>query len=314
MTHPRKYFWVTIVFFLAINISSPEPNQSLIQEITSERPETERVQSETQKQAKIQREKEITKANKRLFDQFFLVRPAEWFGKCEGKLAEEAILIIGPGTKLTDIKAGDEFFIIKHSSGIVKGILTRIAPSCAPSLGVDNLPMGLLKTEDEIDWGSSYDALIAIKGKALVPLQVGSVKHIKGDPENKTYIDQIRSNIPITNKFNVEDIVRVTPPLSDRRYAFASVRYYNPKEYEIAGDNASKTAGFLFSIENKRQRLIIKINDLTRIFSITDLDKNGIYEVAGHNSEGCCGGSYEVRLFDGEKFYGARKMLYRWMD
>ena len=98
-----------------------------------------------------------------------------------------------------------------------------------------------------------------------------------------------------------------------KQFLLVSVDRYVEKNLRLAGDQAIYPTGFVFSLENGNPRLLFAENYLSKILSISDLDSDGIYEVAVY-SGGWGDGSYVVRLFDGTTFLKDHIVLYHWMD
>jgi hypothetical protein len=258
----------------------------------------------------------LSSKSKESFDSFFLAHPAEWYGECKGKLEGQAVVIIRPDTDTKSLKKGDPFYIVTHSSGTVRGILTRLLPPCKPSLSIDRVSYGLLRMEGKVDWDSSYDSLLAVKAKRVLSDQVGSVKTLKeDDPEKEAYLNWIRPNIPENRDFEIDKVIRIITPgfkSCPKTYYFILIYHFIVKGERIIREPENRS--FLF-LKGRETPLLLRQDEfLSRILGITDLDKDGVYEVLVHHTVSENEGAYEMRLFDGKTFSEPQKILYQWMD
>ena len=247
-----------------------------------------------------------------LFENVFLVRPPEW-RNCDPKVDAEAILIIRRDSDINSINDGDEFFIINHEGKIVKSILTRIIKDCEFSFNLHGVPLGFLQASEAIKWETEFDALLAIKDRRPSPNEIGSVTFKEKESVSKDFLDYIKQKIPPKEEFSVVKFASIFPPGSKTTYALARVTHFDPVNYETAGDKALASMGFLFSIGRKGRSLLLEGRDIPSILNITDLNQDGIFEVLAILG-GMYSASYEMLLFDEEKFSDAKKTLYQWAD
>jgi hypothetical protein len=226
-------------------------------------------------------------------------------------------VIFRVGTHQGGIKRGDDFFIISPSSKIVRGTIKETLHECEPySFISDNVVLGLLSLDSAITWSTPEKALLGKRGKKPLPSQVGSLVPLRGETEKKTYLDMIRARIPTKeqmfprNDFSHE-VIKISSPRSVKEYIFATADHAELQEYLQLGDKALKSTGFLFVRRSKT--LLVEESYLTDVIAVTDLDDNGIYEMLIH-SGGYSSGKYEIWLFDGKKFTGAKRTIYKWID
>lgn len=261
------------------------------------------------------------KAEDNILDNFFLIRSPDFLNQSDSldpckeiQSGNVAILIIRPDVDSNKIKHGEEFYIIKDSSNVIKGIFKKIITNCNNLFNRDGISFGLLQLEKKIEWSSDLEALISIRGVKPYRDIIGTIK-LLSENHGDEYLKIIKKHIPADeDTIIIEESVRLTMPGLSYKYDFMTVTHGKSGAYKEVGDNALITTGFLFIKEGKFPRLLRKKDfDVASFISITDLDKNGIFEVTVHSGTSY-EGSYEVRFFDGENISDTKKVLYRWMD
>jgi len=247
-----------------------------------------------------------------LFKQFFLVVYPEAGFDLNLKYEEEmkwvenhAMVIIDSETGLNTLRIGDPFFIVKNESKIAEATLIKFFSSYRYG------PVGLLRLKEKIDWAmpGNGDALAFAKKKPA-PDTIGSVTYLDEKSQKKhlswiePYIPKHYGNIRIVN------VARVIPPRSPEEYILINAEYYETKEkYESDQNNDWKTEyqsiGFLFHQKAKKMVLLEKVDGLSNIDGITDINRDGIYEVLVFTDST---GS-EMRLFDGKALSESKRFM-----
>ena len=244
-------------------------------------------------------------------DHIFLVRPPGYIAVCNEKIFDIAAVAIIDSRLVPNIKIGEDFFVITESAAVIKGALKKLI-SCEHDFNVDNAAFGLLKFTKKIDWHRG-DAYIAIKGINPSSDILGSIRPLTKDTE-RICLNMIRKHIPQNEDISIEFAARIALPASSKEYDFISVDHFDPDSYKQAGDKALNTTGFLFVKANNKRPILLQKNNITKVIGLTDLNKDGIFEVIVHASDGAYEGSYEVRFLDSKGFSETKKVLYHWMD
>ena len=244
------------------------------------------------------------KMKKNLLDHFLLVRSHDLvYWLCKEPARPDAIAILKPNYHFMK---REEISIISNASGILKGTVIYTIKQC-----IDDIPVGALEMDEPLEWRGLDRARLGIRGKKPSPDRIGSVKP-HSDILKETKINKfIRSQIPLNEQLNIQNISIVLPPSSSKKYIFVHVSHFDPKIYKKAGDNAVTDIGFLF-IDDTERTMVLKEQGLTKIYNITDLDKDGIFELLIF--KGGRGGTYEIWLFNGKEFTGEKKILYEAFD
>lgn len=234
-----------------------------------------------------------------------LVRSPDTDESCTKNEQSKAVSV---GNENVSIQIGDRFQIITHKSGVMNA---KVIDKCKPSTYFQE-GLFVLRANDYIDWEGDYDALFAIKGDAIQPDQVGSASGIRLNRLFRASVfDALKGRVPPTDTIVVESGTLLSPPNSTRLYLFVSIEHFNIENYRGAGDKAIASKGLLFEIRGSELPLLIAESGLESIFSISDVDNDGIWELLVH-SGGWGGGTYELRFFDGSKFTKSKLQLYEW--
>jgi len=175
------------------------------------------------------------------------------------------------------------------------------------------ISFGLLRANSSLGWTSEIDALVGLRAAKINPLRVGTVSLLSDEVLKSKCLAAIRPMIPDSEHFDLKTQFKFTAPGGKRQFLLVSVDRYVEKNLALAGDKAIYPTGFVFSLEDGTPRLLFAENYLSRIFSISDLDNDGVYEVAVYSGD-WGDGSYVVRLFDGTAFLKDCIVLYHWMD
>lgn len=120
----------------------------------------------------------------------------------------------------------------------------------------------------------------------------------------------IRSLVPIVDHFDIETMALITAPDTHKKYLFIGVERILESEIKYHDDKAFRYTGFLFSYDRKVPQLLIQEDGLEGIFTISDLDRDGEYEI-GFSSGNALTVGYGVRIFDGKTFKGPGRVLYQ---
>ena len=165
----------------------------------------------------------------------------------------------------------------------------------------------------KIEFSDASESLLGVRGKYLSANAVGYLKKL---PKNyaKKYLESIRKHLPANEEFYADEVISISLPNPKRTYDFISVIHHNIEEFKTAGDKADRWTSFLFIGSNKESKLLTKIEKLSSIIGITDLNGDGIYEVLITYNDSAYEVSYEIRLFDGKRISGTKRVLYYWMD
>ena len=205
-------------------------------------------------------------------------------------------------------EVGGHFQIVTHRSGILSSTLID---TCTPAR---NSARGMLlfRARDYLDWEGSYDALLAVKGQSIQSDQAGSVSWIHLNLHHRTAVfSALKGRVPASDTTIMGEGTIISPPNSTRLYLFVSVEHYDLRNYEGAGDKAIASLGLLFEIRDEELSLRVAENYLTAVYSVSDIDDDGLLELLIH-SGGWGGGTYEVRYFDGSQFTKDKLELYEW--
>jgi hypothetical protein len=205
-------------------------------------------------------------------------------------------------------RIGDHFQIVTHRSGVMSSTLVDTCkPERASSRG-----MLLFRARDYLDWEGSYDALLAVKGQRLQSDQAGSVSWIRLNPLHRTaVISALKGRIPESDTTIMGAGTIISPPHSTRLYLFVSVEHYDLQQYMGAGDKAIASMGLLFEILEKDLPLLTSERSLTNVYSISDIDNDGIWELLTQSGD-WGGGTYQLRFFNGSRFLIETLELYEW--
>jgi len=258
-----------------------------------------RIQSE---ETPVQGESQID-----LFKRFFVAISPETDYECEEelkKLKADAMVPIDSGTNPVTIRVGDPFFLVKNGSKIVKGTLIKFFSSCEFGR------VGLLRLKEKIIWTTrgNWDVL-AFAQKKPSPDVMGSVTHLKIDEKLAIqYLSIIDPHMPKHYGDVSLSAVKIFPPRSSDEYLFVAATFYKTKE--VYGDDRSyKFSGFLFRHGIKEMVFMEQIPGLISINGITDLDRDGIYEVLVLVHPDNKNPEAQMRLFNGNALSESKRVM-----
>lgn len=255
-----------------------------------------------------------TQSSSALLDQFFLVRRPDYVSDCPvGTTRADAILVFNPSSAQTPI--GANYTILTKSGKFVKAsILKNIdASGCGVFFENSDVSFGLLRAKQKITWANEEDALVAIKSKKNAPPRLGKIMTSVDSTLKSKCVSMVEPLIPKSERFDVAVTIKIIAPDSNKKFLFLSVNHYDEENQKKAGDKAMGQTGFLFFIGPGLPQLLLKEDNLLNIFTISDLDGDGKYELMVY-SGGWGAGTYEMRIFDGKEFNKYKKVLYEWVD
>lgn len=252
----------------------------------------------------------VTTRETNLLDQFFLIRRPDFIENCAGTPKADGIIVFRSKTPDSTTK----IHVITRSGALISVLVTKTLDlDTCQEFEYQGVSYGLLRANAPLGWNSESDALIGLQAATIDSQRVGSVLPLSDTILKSKCLSLIRPAIPDSEHFDVKTQMQFTAPGGNRQFLLVSVERYVEKNRMLAGDQAVYPTGFVFSIENGNPRLLFDENYLSRVFSISDLDNDGMYEVTVY-SGGWGEGSYEVRLFDGKVFLKDKRVLYHWMD
>jgi hypothetical protein len=216
-------------------------------------------------------------------------------------------MAVSVGSDSVSIRAGDDFQIITHANGCLRA---KVMDKCKPSFWFSE-GLFLFRASDYIDWSGEFDALLAIKGNAIQSDQVGSIARIHPNALHRAAIlKALKGRIPSNDTVRAEHAVIISPPNSTRLFLFVPAEHYDRK-YESVPDDAIVTEGLLFEFRDQQLSLLISETGLERVYSISDLDNDGIWEILLESGD-WAGGTYQLRFLDGDHFRKEKIDLYDW--
>lgn len=241
----------------------------------------------------------------RLNSKAILVRSPDTDNKCTKGDQTEAVSV---GNDSVTILRGDRFQIITHRNGILNA---EVIDTCKASTYFEN-GLFLLRANEYVGWEGEYDALLAVKGDSIQSDQIGSVARVR---LNQIYrasaCEALKGQIPPTDTIIAESGPLLIPPKSSRLYLFVPTEHYDIKDYRGNGEKAIASLGLLFEIRDEGLTLLISEKDLENIYSISDIDSDGIWEMLVLSGN-WGGGTYDLRFFDGTRFTTDKLELYDW--
>ena len=246
-----------------------------------------------------------------LLKRFLLVSSPECHFECDFELEEQiqklsTDAIVSIDSEIADtIRVGDPFFIVNDGSKIVEGRLIKFLSS------YEFGRVGLLQLKEKIVDDFS---LLAFAQKKPSPDILGSVTYLDEQSERQ-YLSLIEPHMP---KYYGDllsiNAVRFVPPKSPEEYLLVSVQFFETEE-DFKNDEikSSNTSGFLFRRGDKGMVLLEQVSGLEGISNITDLDRDGIYEVLVTIGFGLSA-TLEMRLFDGKFLSESKRVMAEWGD
>ena len=245
-----------------------------------------------------------------LLDQFFLVRRPDFISNCVPITKADGIIVFRSKTP----DSTSTFQVLTRSGGVVATTVTAtmVLDTCI-DFDQQEISFGLLRAKSSLGWPREIDALIGLRLPPINPLRIGSVSLLSDSVLRSKCLAAIRPAIPDSEHFDLKTQFQFTAPGGKKKFLLVSVDRYVEKNRTLAGDQAIYPTGFVFTLENGNPRLLFAENYLSRVFSISDLDNDGIYEIAVY-SGGWGDASYVVRLFDGTNFLKDGIVLYHWGD
>lgn len=235
-----------------------------------------------------------------LFEKFFLVGSPDFDYDCREKierLKADAIVLITSSTT----RIGDPFFIISAESNIIKGTLFKFFSSC------DYGRIGLLRFKEKTDWPLRRSEGLAFAQKPS-PDIVGSITRIDSKSARQ-YFSLIEPHMPKYYGDVSVGAYRVVPPGSHEEYLLIDTNYYETEGHK-ADDDAS-FAGFLFGQGAKGMDLLAYVPGLAHVYNITDIDRDGIYEVMvlARPEPANLDTQIQIRLFDGKTLSESKRVM-----
>jgi len=254
--------------------------------------------------------KSTTTPNTTLLDRLFLVRRPDFIENCFGTPKADAVIVFRSKTPDSTISIQ----VLTRSGTVVSASVaeTLVLDTCE-EFEYQSVSYGLLHAQAPLGWNSEIDALIGVQAATINPQRVGTVSPLSEAAMKSKCLSVISLAIPDSEHCDIKTQMQFNAPGGKPQFLLVSVDRYVEKNVLLAGDKAVYPTGFVFTVENGNPRLLFAENYLSRVFSISDLDNDGIYEVAVY-SGGWGEGSYEVRLFDGKVFLKDKRVLYHWMD
>jgi len=247
-----------------------------------------------------------------ILNQFVLVRPPDYAGGCFDSVNASALLIFTAATP--PMMIGTQYQIITNSGQPIAGSLVELVPadSCGGPFTemTSAVSFGALHVTTTLDWKYSLGAMIAIPTKVRKPNNIGTVNQYDDAALLKACKAIIKPLVPDSVHFDFASTRLITTPDTHKHFIFIGVERYPGKERRLADDKDIEYTGFVFSLARRKARLLIKEDGLENIFTISDLNGNGEYEL-GFSSGGSLSIGYGVRIFDGKQFKGACRFLYQ---
>ena len=254
-----------------------------------------------------------------LFKRFFLVVYPAAGPELNLKLKHEeeikwtenhAMVIIDSKTARKTIRIGDPFFIVKNRSKLAEATLIKFFSSYLYG------SVGLLRLKERVDWGTpgNGSAQLAFSKKKPSSDVLGSVTYLDKE-SSRQYLSMIKPHMPKHYGDVSLSAIKIFPPRSSEEYLLVAVEFFETKEkYESAQNSdddrkdGSECTGFLFHQRAKEMVLLEQVPGLISIDGITDLDRDGVYEVLVYIG-GCWGGQSEMHLFDGKVLSKSKRIM-----
>lgn len=240
-----------------------------------------------------------------IIDNFVLVRSSEI---CLSVAEEREILVFSSAKPPKEV--GTQFQILTRFGQLVKGSIIKTLKRDDCDYGFlteDDISFGLLRVKEKVDWKKDEaDGLVALESRLIQNKRVGKVLEINDGDLKSQCLAIIQPIFRDTTKVRLKRALLIVTPDSEGKFFFISVD-------TIASFDFEEPIGFLFSVNNDRPVLVLTESFLSNIFTISDLDNDGVFEILLYVSR-ISSGSFEVRLFDKNKFTDKKRILYRWMD
>lgn len=246
-----------------------------------------------------------SQADKELKSKCILLRAPEFNKDCTKGDQSKSVSV---GNANVSFEIGDRFQIITHRSGVRNA---KVTDNCTPSISFEASEF-LFTSMDYVGWDGEYDALLGIRGDNIQSDQVGSVAGIRlNHLYRATVFDALKGYVPSTDTILAEYATLISPPNSFRLFLFVPIEHFDPRIILTAGDKAISYKGIIFEIRGQGILSIMVENTLQTVYSISDADDDGVWEILVHCGD-WGGGSYELRFFDGNHFQKEKLQLYEW--
>ncbi len=249
---------------------------------------------------------------KALLKQFFLVRSTNYVDLQDDETPMDAIIVLDKGYDSLKNILGQRFFVLFDSQQILKGDLSEIANRPLLFGNFGDYSIGRLRFDKRINWQpDTYYNLLAVQGK---PPPLSSIIQLKSHSEKSqvsSYLKQIKSQLPTNNTYQLIATQQFSLNGSNKRYVFISVEHYDVEIYKTAGDKALNSMGFLFASVSTGAKLIEVMPYVNRLLGITDINRDGVFEFFV-STNAIYDGTYEILLFDGQRFLDIKRILYEW--
>ena len=208
---------------------------------------------------------------------------------------------------------GEQFTIVTPGGKLFSAELTGSHPTDLVS-NLAQYPVGKLKLKGKVNSYPPRTHMLAIRNEKPEAKLVGRVADVeKSESLYKMKRAKIKDELPEEMQVSLPILQRIYAPGPEVNFLFTGVEYFDPEEYRKAGDHALQRTDYLFKLVSGKPTARIKMSDnlVSKVYSVTDLNKDGIWELLVGTNTGF-GGTYEIRLLNDEQLSVSRSKLYEW--